>query len=84
MKNYELLDIFIICYFVAIPVIFLIVWNENVNQWIPKDQRQTFFEFIIDPSDNLTFFGNSLFIILKLGAIPSITIFQILKFIFIK
>ena len=84
MKNYELLDIFIICYFVAIPVICLIVWNNNLHQWIPKDQRQTFFEFIIDPSDNLTFFGNSLFIILKLGAIPSITIFQILKFIFIK
>lgn len=75
--NYELLEIFIICYFVAIPTIFLAVWNDNVRQ-------QTFFEFILEPSDNLTFFGNSLFIILKLGAIPSITIFQILKFIFIK
>ena len=84
MKNYELLEIFIICYFVAIPVISLIIWNDNAHQWIQKNQRQTFFEFIIEPSGNLTFFGNTLFIILKLGAIPSITIFQILKFIFIK
>ena len=82
--NYELLEIFIAYYFAIIPAICLIVWSDNVHQWIPKNQRQTFFEFIIEPSDNLTFFGNTLFIILKLGAIPSITIFQILKFIFIK
>ena len=84
MENNVFLGIVSICYFVIIPAICLIDWDHNIHQWIPKNQRQTFFEFIIEPSSNLTFFGNTLFIILKLGAIPSIAIFQILKFIFIK
>ena len=72
----------ILIYFVVIPLVNLVVWHESNPSWL--SEKQTFFQYIISKNNNLTTFGNLLLILLKLGAIPTITILELLSILFIK
>ena len=80
----DALLMYILIHYIIAPMVLLINWKESTPRWLPIEEQQTFTNYLISPDKGLTILGNIVLWIIKLGAIPSVLAFKMIKLLFIK